>query len=278
MAEIKKEDYIEPVCPFCTDAYTKTEEEPVSRIPVERVVDKLEEYLSRDDQAAALRHLDYWLSEAEANRDRQGDLALRNERMGYFRKAGKKEQALAEAEKAAALLEKLRLEDSLTGATTYLNMATVHNAFGESEKALPLYEKTEILYKALLKPDDARLGGLYNNHALALANENRFDEARMLFEKALTLMLKVPNGEAEAAITHLNLCDLLSAQKGQEEAEEEITGHLEQAESLLKTPTLPHNGYYAFVLSKCAPGFGYYGWFAMEKECREEAKRIYERS
>jgi len=278
MTEIKKEDYLEPVCPFCTDTYTKAPDDPISRIPVDRVTEKLEEYLSRDDQKAALRHLNYWLSEAEVNRDRQGELALRNERMGYFRKNGKKEEAFYEADRAGELLKILSLEDSLTGATTKLNMATVYNAFGEAGRALPLYEKAEKLYEALLKPDDARLGGLYNNYALALVREKRFEKAQAFFERALEVMKRVPDGELEAAVTHLNLCDLLTAQKGQEEAEEGIMEHLERAEALLKTPSLPHNGYYAFVLSKCAPGFGYYGWFAMEKECREEAKRIYERA
>ena len=37
------------------------------------------------------------------------------------------------------------------------------------------------------------------------------------------------------------------------------------------------NGYYAFTCRKCAPSFGYFGYFVYEKELNERADIIYER-
>ena len=50
------------------------------------------------------------------------------------------------------------------------------------------------------------------------------------------------------------------------------------AEELLNEPSLPRNGYYAFVCEKCAPVFGHYGWFAAEAELRKRAKEINDRA
>ena len=54
--------------------------------------------------------------------------------------------------------------------------------------------------------------------------------------------------------------------------------YLEKAAALLDDPTLPRDGYYAFVCEKCAPTFDYYGWFLIADDLKERAKTIYERA
>ena len=65
---------------------------------------------------------------------------------------------------------------------------------------------------------------------------------------------------------------------GVEQAEEQIREYLTTAERLLNTESLPQNGYYAFICEKCAPTFGYYGFFLTEKELSRRAEEIYARS
>ena len=62
-------DFLDPRCPFCADAYGK--ERPVHPIDTDRVTAKLDEYLSKNDYAAAERHLAYWLAEAEEGMPRK---------------------------------------------------------------------------------------------------------------------------------------------------------------------------------------------------------------
>lgn len=274
---LQPEDYKEPACIFCTDFY-QPEKQSVTPVPLSRILAKLDEDLGRNDYAAAERHLAYWMKEAGEGGDLRGLLSLENERMGLYRKLGRKDAAIACAEAALELSERTELGDSVTGATTCLNAATVYKAFGMAETALPYYERARAIYETRLQADDPRLGGLYNNMALALCDLGRFAEARDCYEKALAVMEQAPNGELEQAITQLNLCDLAAAERGLLEAEDEIERRLDAAEKLLETETLPRGGYYAFVCEKCAPTFTYYGRFAYASELEERARSIYERA
>ena len=65
---------------------------------------------------------------------------------------------------------------------------------------------------------------------------------------------------------------------GYEKAEPTVQEYMDLALELLDTPTLPRNGYYAFVCEKCAPAFGYYGYFMAEEDLKKRAKDIYERN
>ena len=114
--------------------------------------------------------------------------------------------------------------------------------------------------------------------ALALAQLGAYREAEELYDRALGVMEKQENGAPEMAITCLNLADLTAAETGLEEGAEKIEHLLQRAEKLLNTETLPRDGYYAFVCEKCAPVFGYYGYFFTEQELKRRAEEIYERA
>ena len=66
----------------------------IQSIPQERIIRKMDEYMSRRDYAGAERHLKYWLEEAKMGNDRRGELLIRNELVGHFRKTGNREEAL----------------------------------------------------------------------------------------------------------------------------------------------------------------------------------------
>ena len=268
---LEKEDYIEPSCPLCGQP---GEEMPVRPVPQDRIEEKLREYEDRNDWPGVERHLKYWMSEALANRDARGQLMLNNELMGYYRKQGKREEALAHAEAALDLIRKLGMENTITAGTTWVNAGTVREAFGDAEGGIAFFEKARENYEKNLPPEDGRLGGLYNNMGLAMISCGRYDEAEALFQRALEVMEKQENGELEQAITWLNLADAAETAMNPEEAEPRVEVCLTRAEKLLDTEHLPRNGYYAFVCEKCAPVFGHYGWFMTEAELLRRAKEI----
>ena len=180
---------------------------PQGSIPQQRVVEKLDEYMSRRDYAGAERHLRYWLDEARALGDARGELMLRNELVGHYRKVGDRAQALLHADEALRLLAELDMESSISAGTTYTNVATACSAFGEDERALGLFRKAAALYRGSAHTQPRLLGGLYNNMALACTALRRFDEADELYAQALAVMETVENGELEQAITYLNMAD-----------------------------------------------------------------------
>ena len=273
--DLEREDYQEPHCPFCTNQWQ--DEAPVRSIPVSRVIEKLDEFYSRDDFSGAVRLIEYWLEEAKDGRDLRGEFALRNELMGIYRKTGKKEPAINNAELALELAEKIGIQGSAAEGTALVNAATVLKAFGEPEASIELFVKARSIYESQLK-DDARLGGLYNNMALTLSDLERFDEAEDMFLKAIDVMSRLKDSEAEQAVSYLNLADIAAAKEGMEEAEEKISDYCLKAAELLDTDSLARDGNYAYYCEKCAPVFGYYGFFAAEELFAERARIIHERS
>lgn len=268
---LAKEDYSEPCCPL--DLHPE-----VTPIPIRRVLEKLDGYLGRNDYDAGERLLNNWLREADACGDRQGKLTVLNEQIGLYRKTGKEEECLAAIRAALSLMDALQMEDAVTGGTTYINAATGYKAFDRAADALPLYRRAQAVYEARLAPDDDRLAALYNNMALTLAELGEYREAEELFGKALAIMERRPHGEAEAAITCLNLADLICAEVGYEQGEERVEAYLRRAEAFLNAEDLPRDGNYAFVCEKCAPIFGYYGYFYTEETLKQRAREIYERT
>ena len=273
--KLEKEDYIDPACPLCGKP---GEAETAQPVPQDRIQAKLREYEDAMDWDGAGRHLNYWLTEAEMNGDQRGQLMLHNELMGFYRKQDQREKALYHARQADGLITALQMEDTVTAGTTWVNEGTVREAFGDPVGALECFEKARENYEKNIPAQDERLGGLYNNMALALTACGRYGEAKKLFRSALRVMEQQIHGEAEQAITWLNMADAAEAELGPEEAAEYTEEYAERAAELLDSEVLPRDGYYAFVCEKCAPVFGHYGFFAEEAELRKRVKEIRERA
>ena len=267
------EDYAEPRCLLGDERYGAAP--AVIPVPQERIIRKLDEYMSRRDYDGAEKHLLYWLAEAEQGRDDRGKLMICNELVGHFRKTGQRDKAFRYAEEALKLLDELGYEGSVTGGTTRVNAATAYSAFGENEKALVLFEKAKTDYEGDGRTDPSLLGGLYNNMALACRALGRYEDAFSLFDKALELMGRVPGGCLEQAITCLNMADAAAEQQGPEAAKARIRELLDRAWGLLRDGDAPHDGYYAFVLEKCAPGFADHGDQERAAELQKLSEELY---
>ena len=270
-------------------------------VPQRRIIDKMDEYMSRRDYNSAERHLLYWLEEAKLGGDMQGQLMLRNELVGHYRKTGQKEPAMESAAKALDLLRELDMENTITAGTTYVNIATACGAFGDHERAIRLFEKARAAYESSSQTETQLLGGLYNNMALTCTELGRCEEALALYEKAADLMGRVPDGELEQAITYLNMANTVEVQLGLEAGEQQINALVERAEELLKAKgeellgkgeaaltdgtdlramkqeERARLGYYAFVCEKCAPTFAYYGYFMTAESLTERSEELVKR-
>lgn len=262
-------DYTDPICPFDSSQYVK---QP-SSVPMGRIVEKLDSYMASGDFNAAERHLLYWWAEAEAAEDNRGKFAIYNEMMGLYRKQGMKDKAIEAVGNALSLLGEVG-PDSIAAGTAYVNAGTVYEAFGVPSTAVSMFENAEKIYSAQLEDNDSRLGSLFNNMGTTLASLRRFGEAHRCFLRAMEIMANVPGGEAEMAITQLNMVSAVEAEHGYEKAEAVIGAHLDRAEELLNSPTLPRDGYYKFVCEKCMPVFQYYGRFMFAMELQERIDSI----
>ena len=148
---INKEDYMEPRCPLCEAPYGA--EADIKPVPQQRIRDKMDEYMARRDYAGAERHLLYWLEEAKLGHDLRGQLMLRNELVGHYRKTGDRDKAISNGEEALRLVDVLDFGRTVSAGTTYVNYATACSAFGENEKALELFGRARAVYEREMPPE-----------------------------------------------------------------------------------------------------------------------------
>ncbi|MBQ9543716.1 MAG: tetratricopeptide repeat protein [Clostridia bacterium] len=271
---ISPEDYAEPRCLLCMDLPG----ENVKPVPQLRIIEKLDEYMSRRDYAGAQRHLLYWLEEARLGGDLRGQLTVCCELVGHYRKTQNKSEALKFVDETVELLKKLGFEKNVSAGTAFVNAATACSAFGENERALELFGQAKAAYESSPLTKAELLGGLCNNMGLCYSALGKFDRALELFEEADGYMRRVENSEAERAITCLNAADTLEARDGSEKAEKKIFELVEKALGLLDSPGLARDGYYAFVCEKCAPGIEHHGFFADAERLKKISEEIYARN
>lgn len=251
--------------------------EPSGTIPIMRIIEKIDDMFEKDDLQGAKRVLEYWEKEAKALNDAKGLLEVLSEQIGLYRKLGEKDKGLAAVSEALALLQCSGTCSSVGDATIYLNCATTMKAFGKADEAMQYYEIAKEQYEKSLPKDDYRLAGLYNNYATALCDLQRFEEGRKMYDKAIDL-LRNKGGFCELAVSYVNLAHLVydEAQFTGKDSDDEIDKLLEKAYECLNDESFEHDGNYAFVCSKCAPAFGFFGFFNEKAELEKRAKEIYE--
>lgn len=252
--------------------------ENMRRIPIGRVIEKLDDFLFRGEYDDAERHLKFWIAESTAIGDEAGKLSVLNEQIGFYRKIRKEEECLRTISVALDFAREAGILMTPAMGTTLVNAATGYRAFGQTEKAISLYEEAIDIYGETLDPGDERFGGLYNNLGTALSQKNKFDEAEKYYKKALAVTEYIPGGEPDCAIICCNLADLSFRQYGAEEGEREIEKYLSMAEGYMNSDTAKQDGHYAFVCERLAETFGYYGYFIKKNEFMKRSKEIHERA
>lgn len=244
------------------------------RIPVNRIIMKLDELFSHNDLGEAGRLLRYWESEAEALGDKSGLITVLSEEMGYYRRAGDAERGLDAVQRGLSLVESEGIGEEVSGATVMLNAATTMKAFGHAADAVVIYAMAEKVYKNKLSADDYRLAGLYNNFAAALTELREFKKAREMYSAAAAILMARGDHREELAVTYVNVANLICEEDIEDSEAEE---YMRRAWRILDAIE-NRDGNYAFVAEKCAPAFGYFGFFREEKELKRRAEEIYDRS
>lgn len=265
-------DYKEPSCALCGgEEFYNPDKKITGKVPTDRIIGKLDELLNRNDMQGAKKHLDFWLAEAEALGDVRGQLTVINEFLGLDRKINDREHGLSSVSRALALIEELGIGDTVSGATINLNAATTLKAFGQARDALPLYARAEAVYDRDLSANDARKAGLYNNRALTYADLQRFDEAKSDYLKAIAILLNNDGDLNDVAVTYVNLAHLYLAM-GDENG---VKDSLNEAKFYLESEKTVKNGYHAYVCTKCAPSFEYFGFTEYADILNKRAEALY---
>ena len=76
-------------------------------------------------------------------------------------------------------------------ATTYNNIAVVHDNQGDYDKALEFYQKALAIFEKVLGSEHPSTATTYNNIAFVHYNKGDYDKALEYFQKALTIREKM---------------------------------------------------------------------------------------
>lgn len=247
--------------------------EITDRVPIARVISKLDEAFSRNDLDAAGRLLDYWEREARMLGDDRGLLEILDEEIGYFRRTANKEKGLAAVKEAFELIDKTDASGTVTAGTVYLNGATTMKAFGLASEALPYYEKAREIYLALLPSDDYKLAAFYNNISSAYKDLGMTEESESACFKAISILERKGGFLGEIAVTLINVAHLYH---DNDPFDDRIEGVLDRAWRCLTDKDNVLDGDFAFLCSKCYPSFEYFGYFERSAELKRLTESIYE--
>lgn len=241
------------------------------KISLRTFIKELDSLFAKENLQGAEACAVKWLDLAREYGDKPGELIVLNEMTGFYRQIKNEEKGLAAVNEAFALLDSFDFEKK-TAATIYLNGATTMKAFGKSAEAMKFYEKSHGLFLEILDKNDPLFAGFYNNKALALQDLKRYSEAEEYFLKAIKITESNPKNELETAISLVNLAHLYYEI---DNGDERINSLMDKALDILDCPDYYGYEKYAFTCRKCAPSFGFFGFFLAEKKLNERADRIY---
>ena len=270
-------DYPQPCCCFDASQYTGIpDSRPVSNpVSVPDIIAGLDELNNSGREADGMAYLEQWLSVCRSRGDWRAELSVLNELLGQYRRRNEREKGLQTVNAVLELLRAHCMGSTVSGATILLNAATTMKCFQMAKESIPIFRHVSRVYAGHLDPHDYRFAGLYNNMALSYADTGETENAEKYFHLAIRLLEHCTAPQNDIAVTWCNLAELY--EKGNPE-DPRIDSCLEKAWENLSASELPHDGYHAFTITKCAPSFDHFGYFLYAAELKKRAKEIYERS
>lgn len=185
------------------------------------------------------------IQEAEEEHDSSSILTLLNELIGFFRSSSRYEEAIALGDHIISLVKEMGLEETVSYATSILNVATVYREAGKIDESMAYYLEVLNRYKNTLPEYDMRFAGLYNNMSQACIEIKDYEKACDLLRKALSIVVLNNGVEIEEAITSSNLAMVLMKRNQLTEA---LT-YIEKSLSIFEKEEGPKDFHYSAALS-----------------------------
>ena len=172
---------------------------------IQAVLNEYDGFYARNDPEGAYAFICGKIAEAREAGAWQHELTMLNEVIGYSRKHLMTEEGNAYIARADEIIAAHGMENDVAAATTWLNSATCQRAFGNPERSLAYFAKTEEVYRQKVEPFDYRYASLYNNMALVYSDIGDYARAEELSQKAVGILLTDPDSAAELAATYVSL-------------------------------------------------------------------------
>ncbi len=176
---------------------------------IKKILEKADALFIEERQKEAVAYLEEQSDIAKEQGEWQAELTMINELMGYYRSISVYEKAWSFANRAIEITEEHHIADTIEGVTTYLNVANIYRACGDTQKAMSLYKKVEDIYLKEGTEKDYKVGALYNNMTVASLELGKDDDAMKYSESALDVFKNIEEAWDECATTYSNLVGAL---------------------------------------------------------------------
>ncbi len=160
----------------------------------------------------------------ESKKAKRDDISLKlyNELIGYYRQTSEKEKLLKVISDVSSLLINMKMEGTISYATTMLNIANAYRSIGELKLAEAHYTITQEIYNTeinenRLDKNDICVAGLYNNMSLLYQEMQNYKKAEILLKKALAIVTDKQE-KFEIAVTYANLANTMLLAKDYDQA------------------------------------------------------------
>ena len=185
------------------------------------------------------------IKEAEEENDSSSILTLLNELMGFYRSSSRYKQSIALGDNIISFMREMDLEETVSYATSILNVATAYREAGKIDESIAYYNDVLKIYKNTLSEYDMMFAGLYNNMSQAYIEKKDYEKACDLLGKALSIVVQNKGTEIEEAVTNSNLAMTLMKMNKLTEA----LKHIEKSLSIFEKKEGPKEFHYSATLS-----------------------------
>lgn len=207
---------------------------------IQEVLTSYDRLLAQGKNEEAVAYMEQCLSQAIEENDWLIRLGVQNELIGAYRDRSRYADAWASAKDAVEIIGMTGLEETLPGATTYMNVASIYRAEKRYEEAISLYLDVEAIYQKQELADYYCLSGLYNNLSVANLENGNYVGGLLYGERAVELLNMIPGTEGQMGQVYANLAGAALAQTKPDLAQ--AHKYLDQAEEIYRAKCPGHEG------------------------------------
>ena len=143
-----------------------------------------------------------------------------NELMGFYRERNRLQECEHYMKVLLREIRHIRLKGGLEYATLMLNVSNANRVLGNLDEAERYFLIVKDIYEKELPSNDYRLATLYNNLSLVYRERGENEKAMPLMKKALEIVRALPGAGRAAAVSCINIANLLVIMGNADEADE----------------------------------------------------------
>ena len=182
----------------------------------------LDRMYERHDYKATEEYLLGSLKTAQEEMNISLIIAVSNELGGFYRAAGKLDEAKLLNDSVLEALESIGQDRNENYATALMNAANSHNSAREYDVALGMYKKAESLLEQLGLSSDYRMAALCNNISSLYREHGDLEEAEKMARKSILIIAEIPDARLDMATSLINLGEVQTRLGKYQEAEESL--------------------------------------------------------